>query len=448
VILGKKAVVIGAGIAGLAAAGALADWFEHVVVLERDGLPSTPAPRAGTPQSRHLHGLLAGGQRALEALFPGFTTALLEAGAAPLRAGFDVLVEMPGFDPFPQRDFSWKIYSMSRPLVEWVVRKQLIKRANVELRANCRVRRITATETNGAAVSGVQLTDASGGDAVEPADVVVDASGRGVLTSELLQATGYPLPAETKIGIYMAYATRVFSIPESAPPDWKGVAIFPNASESARGALMMPIEGDCWMLSLGGAHGDVPPGDPDGFFSFVAHLRTKTICNAIKDATALDAAVRFAFPESVWRHFERLHSFPCGLLPIGDVICRFNPVYGQGMSVAAQEACVLGDILAARSAEREPLAGLAQAFFVAIQDVIDTPWATAAIADFVYPQTRGERPSDMQNTIKFGTAILRLAARDPEIHKLRAEVLHLLKPRSVYRDPAFLDRIRSEMAKM
>ena len=98
--IGKQAVVIGAGMGGLAAAGALADRFEQVVVVERDTLPSNPTHRAGTPQSRHVHALLLSGQRALGELFPGFEQDLVQAGAVPLRAGLDVRIERPGYDPY------------------------------------------------------------------------------------------------------------------------------------------------------------------------------------------------------------------------------------------------------------------------------------------------------------------------------------------------------------
>jgi 2-polyprenyl-6-methoxyphenol hydroxylase-like FAD-dependent oxidoreductase len=205
---------------------------------------------------------------------------------------------------------------------------------------------------------------------------------------------------------------------------------------------MFPIEEQRWILSLGGAHGEAPPADTDGFLAFAEQLRTPTIYNAIKGARRLGETVRFAFPESVLRHFERLDSFPRGLLPFGDAICRFNPIYGQGMSIAAQEACVLRDILASGA----PFDGLATTFFSKIQEVIDTPWATAAVADFTYAETRGERPPDIENTLKFGQALIRLAAREADVHKLRFEVLQLLKPRSVYRDPALLERVRAVMA--
>jgi len=189
-----------------------------------------------------------------------------------------------------------------------------------------------------------------------------------------------------------------------------------------------------------------PPGDLNGFLAFAKELRTQTIYNAIKNARPASEVVRFALPESVWRHFEQLDSFPRGLLPFGDVICRFNPIYGQGMSVAAKEACVLRDILDARALEPDPLKGLGQKFFAAIQEVLDTPWSSAAISDFVYPETRGDRPADLENTLKFGQAMVVLAARDADVHRLRLEVMNLLKPRNVFRDPDLVARVRGVMA--
>jgi 2-polyprenyl-6-methoxyphenol hydroxylase-like FAD-dependent oxidoreductase len=443
--VGKQAVVVGAGIGGLAAAGAVSDYFENVTVLERDKLPEHPAPRAGTPQAQHTHVLLGGGVRAFESLFPGFAVALKEAGAATYRMGLDIISELPGFDPFPQRDLGWDGYSMSRPLIEHTLRQKLLERPNITLRDRCRITQLVTTEKNGVVVA-VRLVDSAGSDETLTADLVVDASGRAALTLEALKATSRPPPEESVVGINMAYATGVFAIPTDAPSHWKGVYTFPASPEVKRGAIMFPIEQHRWILSFGGAHGDAPPGDFDGFLAFAKELRTPTIYHAIKDAQPLGGLVRFAFPKSVWRHFETLESFPRGLLPLGDSICRFNPVYGQGMTVAAQEATILRDLLAERGSASDPLDGLAQAFFSKIQEVLDTPWALAAVSDFVYPDTRGARPPDLETTLKFGQAIVRLAARDAEIHKLRMEVMNLLKPRSVYRDPAVVARVRAVMA--
>jgi len=446
-LVGKQAVVVGAGMGGLAASGALADCFERVIVLERDTLPMDTVDRRGTPQGRHLHGLLAGGQRALESLFPGFSAALQDAGAVPLRVAVDIRYENPGYDPCPPRDFGWSIYSMSRPLAESVVRRQLTQRANVNLRERCRVEAIVTAGAGGAAkVSGVRFTEGAGAAETLPAELVVDASSRGALTLATLQSSECPIPMESKIGVDIAYATTVFAIPEEPPGDWKSVYTLPLAPDGSRGALMMPIEGNRWMLTLAGAHGDVPPGDFDGFMDFAAQLRTTTIHRAIKGARPLSGVARFALPESTRRHFDLLDAFPRGLIPIGDAICRFNPIYGQGMSVAAQEACVLRSILAARARAGDPFDGLAATYFAAIQDTIDTPWATAAVADFIYPKTRGERPPDIEKTLKFGFALNRLAACDADVHRLMFEVRHLLKPRSVYRDPALVERVRAVMA--
>jgi len=442
-LIGKKAVVIGAGMAGLTAAGALAHHFDHVVVLERDTLPSEPSYRSGTPQARHVHGLLLSGQRALSELFPGFEQDLVRAGAVPLRAGLDIRVERPGYDPFPQRDLGWSGYAASRPTIERAVRRRVESHANTTLRQRCRVTELLASP-DGKVVTAVRCDNDSGSSETITADLVVDASGRGAVTLALLQSIGRPLPEETTIGIDLGYATCIFAIPDDASTDWKGVMTFGQAPRDSRGGLMLPLEGNRWMATIGGRHGDVPPGDAEGFLNYARALRTPTIYNAVRHAKHLDKIARYGFPESVRLHFERLDVFPRGLLPIGDAICRFNPVYGQGMSVAALEACLLKKLLERLREARDPMAGLAPTFFAEMQALIETPWSVAAL-DFVFPDTRGQRPADFETTLKFGIALTRLAAEDPAIHRLTLEVQHLLKPRSVYRDPTLMQRVFAKM---
>jgi len=443
-LIGKQAVVIGAGMGGLTAAGALADHFDNVVVLERDTLPSDPTYRSGTPQARHVHGLLLSGQRALSELFPGFEQDLVGAGAVALRVGLDVRVERQGYDPFPQRDLAWLGYAASRPAIEHAVRRLVESRANITLRQRCPVQEVLASPT-AEAVAGVRYENGSGTSETITADLVVDASGRGVPTLRLLQSIGRPLHEETTIGIDLGYATSIFSIPDDAPTDWKGVMTFGQAPQNSRGGLMLPIEGNRWMVTIGGRHGDVPPGDEDGFLTYAKALRTPTIYNAIGHAKRLDGVARYGFPESVRRHFERLDGFPRGLLPLGDAICRFNPVYGQGMSVAALEACLLKTLVNRLGEDGDPIAGLASTFFAEVQTLIETPWSVAML-DFAFPETRGQRPTDFETTFKFGIALTRLAAEDPAVHKLTLEVQHLLKPRSAYRDPALMQRVFEKMA--
>ena len=443
--IGKQAVVVGAGIGGLTAARVVADYFERVVVLDRDTLPERVEPRAGVPQGKHIHGLLAGGQRALDDLFPGFVHDLVETGAVPLRVGLDVRIESPGYDPFPQRDLGWNAYAQSRAQLELSLRQRLRAHANIEMRQRCRVQGYMA-RADGTAVTGAQCILADGKCETLEADLVIDASGRGTLTLGLLKASGWALPAETTIGVDLAYATAIFTKPEPAPQDWKGVFCFPQAPESDLGALLLPLEGARWIVTVARMHGAVLPGDADGFMACVQQLRTPTIYNALTHAKLRSEIARFQFPASEYRHYERLEAFPRGLLPIGDALCRFNPIYGQGMSVAAQEAQALRQLLAARASTGDPLDGLGPSFFAKASALIEGPWAMAAIPDFAHPYTRGERPADLDQQLQDGLAMNRLAARDPAFHKLLAEVQHLLKPHSVLQDPELRQRMHAVLA--
>jgi len=443
-LIGKRAVVVGAGMGGLTAAGALADHFEQVVVLERDTLPSEPIFRAGTPQARHVHALLLSGQRALNELFPGFEQDLATAGAVPLKAGLDVRMERAGYDPFPQRDLGWSSYAVSRPAIERIVRRLVEDRGDISLRERCRVEEVLSSP-NGDVVTGVRYEDSNGVIHTLASDLVIDASGRGALTLAVLRSIGRPLPEETTIGIDLGYATSIFAIPDDAPTDWKGVMTFGEAPQNSRGGLMLPLEGNRWMATIGGRHGNVPSGDAEGFLAYALSLRTPTIYNAIRHAKRLDGVARYGFPESVRRHFERLDVFPSGLLPIADAICRFNPVYGQGMSVAALEACLLRKLLGRMASERDPIAELAATFFREAQTLLETPWSVANL-DFAFPDTRGQRPADLETTLKFGMALTHLAAEDPAVHKLTVEVQQLLRPRSAYGDPALVQRVLAKMA--
>ena len=180
-----------------------------------------------------------------------------------------------------------------------------------------------------------------------------------------------------------------------------------------------------------------------GFIAYAQRLRTPTIYQAIKRAEQLGDIACFGFPASVHRHFDRLEEFPSGLLPFGDSICRFNPVYGQGMSVAALEACLLRGLLASRAGESDPLAGLATAFLAEAALLIETPWSFAAIPDLADPWTKGQRPEDFEQTLAFSEGLFQLAAADPAVHKLLFEVLQLLKPRGALNDPDLVERVKA-----
>jgi 2-polyprenyl-6-methoxyphenol hydroxylase-like FAD-dependent oxidoreductase len=440
--IGRQAVVVGAGMGGLSAARVLADFFEHVVVLERDTLPLDASHRIGIPQGRHAHALLAGGQQALADLFPGFEQDLAGAGAVPVAPGLDLRFERPGFDPPPTRDLGLVVRAMSRPLIELTVRQRVKQYTNILIREHCRVQSLVATP-DGGTVSALRFENNEGRSETLSADLIVDASGRGNLVNGILETVGRPHPEETAIGVDITYTTAVFAVPDDAPTDWKAVATHDPPTKGGLAAVMLPLERDRWIVTLVGRHGEKPPGDHDGFLDYAQRLRTPTIYNTIKKAEQLGEVARFGFPASFRRHFDRLAEFPRGLLPFGDSICRFNPVYGQGMSVAAQEARLLHELLERHTAELDPLAGLARVFFAESASLIETPWALAATPDLAHPKTVGQRPEDLQQSLDFTEALFRLAAEDPAVHKLLFEVVHLLKPRSVLSDPDLVERVKA-----
>jgi 2-polyprenyl-6-methoxyphenol hydroxylase-like FAD-dependent oxidoreductase len=400
----------------------------------------------GALQGRHVHALLAGGQQALETLFPGFGREIVAAGAVPVRANLDVRFEAPGYDPFPQRDFGWTTVCMSRPLIEFTVRR-LAQRPNVDIRSRARVRQLELDPT-GARIAAVRVEDDDGKVERLAADLVIDASGRAGPTLRLLAGLGRPAPEETVIGVDFAYATAVFEIPDDAPDGWKVAMIQPRVPESARGALLAPLEHGRWILSVGGRAAETPPEDPGAFMAFIKGLRTSTIYDAVRGARPIGEIARYGFRGSAWRHFDRLEAWPDGLIPYGDSICRFNPVYGQGMSVAAFEGVLLARLLAERAGAANPLEGLSAAFLTEVQPVIKAPWDMSAIPDFIYPSTRGERPANLDQIFAYAAAFGRLAADDVEAHRLDAEVRALLKPPSALAEPGIVAKVMAVMAQM
>jgi 2-polyprenyl-6-methoxyphenol hydroxylase-like FAD-dependent oxidoreductase len=433
--LGRRAIVIGAGVAGLAASVALAPHFEEVVVLERSALPDAAVPREGVPQGRHPHVLLGGGQRALEQLLPGLEHELTSAGAVAYRVGLDTRYERPGFAPFPRRDLGWSGLACSRPLLELVLRGRA-QSGNVQLWPECPVERIFTSNGDGR-VAGVQL--GGPGPRRVGAELVIDASGGGKPTLQALDANDLPPPDETRIEVDMGYASAIFAVPPDAP-DWKLLMVLADAPQSSRSAVLTPLEGDRWIALVAGRHAQKPPGDWDGFFDFARQLHTPTLARTLQPAARLGDVRRFGFPASAWRHFE-FSTLPTGLLPIGDAVCRFNPIYGQGMSVAAQEALLLRSALNECAGQPDPLPALARNFLGNLGGLIETPWSLSATPDLVYPATRGERPPSFAEGQRYNAALLRLAVEDAAVHRVVLQVQHLLRPLSDLRTPELRERV-------
>jgi 2-polyprenyl-6-methoxyphenol hydroxylase-like FAD-dependent oxidoreductase len=439
--LGERAIVVGGGLAGLSAARALSDRFRQVVILDRDELPDSGTARPGVPQGKHPHALLGGGLEALEKLFPGFGGELRHAGAVSIDRGFDALYEIPGQDPWPRIRLDYPTYALSRPLLELTLRRQVERLANVKAQAGCRVLNIIGQSNTGDATDIYYRTPDGHLETLQ-SDLIIDASGNGSLTLEFLKASGRTLPEETSIGVNMRYASALFDS-ANIKDNYKIAYTFPDAPEESRGGLIVPAENGTYQVVLVGRGQEIPPITEKEFLRYARNFRTPTVYDAIQHARRLTEITPFSFTESRWRHFAQVSDFPHGLLPIGDTICRFNPVYGQGMSVAAREASLLFDLLG--RSDSDLLSTLASEFLPKVENIIADPWAMSALPDFIYPETTGVRPENLEARLNFQKGLGQLAARDTAVFKLLMDVRNLFKPLTVLDDPSLADRIENEV---
>jgi 2-polyprenyl-6-methoxyphenol hydroxylase-like FAD-dependent oxidoreductase len=441
-LVGRRAVVIGAGLGGLSMAGILARYFDRVDVLERDHLPESVLSRAGTPQDRHPHGLLSGGLEALGEMFPGFQSDLANAGAIPVRLAQDLRHERRDVGLLPMRDLGMSILCASRPLIETELRRRVAAVGKVTLRSACRVTRIVASPLDGA-VSGVEFISESGRSEFVDADLVVDSSGRATPTLALLHALSWELPKVTEVGVDITYATAVVKKPADAPSDWKLVITLPDPPAVSLNAVLLPAEDDRWMITVVD-YGQKPRLETwSSCLGAMKQLVTPTLYNALRDIAPPENLWHYGFPASVWRHFERLQRLPRGLLPVADSICRFNPVYGQGMSVAAKQARLLQTILETAITKADPLAAVQADFMAQLESVVQTPWSLSTSADLSFPATRGDRPDNFEESRQFEAALFRAAVVDPVVHKAMMEVIQLLQPGSLLQEPHIMQRIEA-----
>ena len=441
-LLGRRAVVVGAGIGGLSMAGALSKSFERVEVFERDRLATLPASRSGTPQDRHPHGLLAGGLKALDEIFPGFESDLARAGAVSVKIAQEIQYERADVGVLPKRDFGMSLLCASRPVIELVLRRRAEAVANIALRPQCRVTGFVPAKA-GAAVHGIRFDPGSGRSEILEADLVIDASGRAAPTLTFFDAIGWERPEATEIGVDLSYATAVVPIPPNAPPDWKLVLTQPDPPALALHAVLVPTEDSSWTIAIAEHGAAARVVTWDDFLEASRSLTTPTVYNALRYAAPPYGIRHYRFAASVWKHFERLPDLPRGVLPVADALCRFNPIHGQGMSAAAKQACLLRNVLGRVIAEPDPIAALQVGFMSEVASVLETPWNMSTSADLAFPGTLGERPENFEEARQFEAALFRAVVADPVVHRAMIEVGQLLQPQSRLKETDILQRIET-----
>ncbi|MFC8043414.1 FAD-dependent oxidoreductase [Nocardia sp. NPDC057353] len=448
-----RAVVLGAGIAGLLAARVLTEHYTEVVLVERDALDD--GWRRGVPQARHLHGLLDRGRTVLEELFPGFTAEAAARGATTAEALVGTRWYLGGARLAPTSTGLTSVMA-TRPLLEAIVRERVLALPGVRLHTGS----VRGLIGDAHAVRGVRLTAAE-----LTADLVVDATGRGSRAPQYLADLGAPVPAEERLEVDLGYASAFFPRTEGQLDGQSSVII--STGPNGRGGGAIRVEGDRWHVTLAGMLGDHPPTDLPGFTAFAATIAAPDIHALITAAAPLGEITPHRFRSPLRRRFERLRTVPAGFLVIGDALCSFNPLYAQGMAVAAQQALVLRDCLAAEasaatghapgaaasrgsataghatagSAGRAPDPHLPARFYAAASAVVDVAWRLSAGSDLANPGVPGTRTARTRLTNAYVARAHRAAHADPVVSRAFLRVGNLVDPPAALLRPAIARRI-------
>lgn len=421
--VGEHAVVVGASVAGLLTARVLADGFDRVTVIERDELADDPGPRDGAPQARQPHLLQEAGRAIIEDLFPGYGEDLVSEGGLIIDGASDFnFYDEDGYVAQPPTRMP--VYAGSRPLLEYVIRKRLSEFDGVRLRDGSHVVAYRCDET-GETVTGVEIRE-NGSEAALPADLTVDATGRASRTPTWLEKQGYTPPDVAEVTVDLAYSTTTVE----RDADDERAFWAPASPPYTRGGGALPIEGDRRQVVMHGVHGDDPPRNVEDFPEFASTLQITDVAEILESHDVLSEDVDYyPFPSNRRRYYEALDRFPDGLLVVGDAIASYNPIYGQGMSVAALHALVLHHALADGELE-----DLALRFFRDAEPVIDVAWLMAVGADFQFPQTSGPKPRGVDLIGWYLSRLTRKAHTDRELSERFFRVIMMEKsPTSLFR---------------
>ncbi|MFG2141078.1 FAD-dependent oxidoreductase [Streptomyces sp. NPDC048650] len=431
-----KAVVIGGGYAGLVTARVLADHFAEVLVLERDPVETDTGVHPHAPQGYHAHAMLAKGAETLEKLFPGLRAELQDLGAPVFDYGERINFLLPtGFAP--PVTMGVRVQSFTRDELERRLRHKVLDLPAVTLLAATRCEGVTMSRPG--RMDRVRYRTEGAEQSTEvTADLVVDASGRSTSIDQWLTAARLPVPAAATVKARITYASTIFDRSEEDERDFDVAYQMAFAPDVTRGGVLLAVENNRWMCSLFGFE-HLPPTDDAGYLDFARTLGNPRLAERIAARTRQEPVHRYTNAGSLWRQHHKSKRWPERLISVGDSLCVFNPVYGQGLTVAALEADLLARMLRRRRADGADLDGLSRAYQRAAARVIQVPWTLSTTSDLMWAPAR--QPVSARVAHWYNQQIFALAVRDASIWTRFVRVANMTAPPSLLFHPSVLTKV-------
>ncbi len=429
-----QAVIIGGSIAGMCAARVVSEFYEKVIIIERDPILENASIRPGVPQSRHLHAILLRGLQIMQDLFPELEAELDRNNVPEVMDGIDFRMLFPdGWSPL--MTLGLKARSCTRPMLESAIRKQVLKIPQIEMIDRAQVDAPILDDQH-KKIIGVRVRENSGRQSQIHADLLIDASGRNSRSAQWLAELNFGIVQENIVNAFWGYAARMYEIPSDFKKHWKGIYIMNKAPNFPRMGIALPMEDNRWLVNLAGVMKDYPPSDEEGFLRYAQSLRSSEIYDAIRCAKPLSPIYEFRHTANRRRYFENLQRWPERFLVMGDSLCAFNPVYGQGMSVCALEAQALQNFLAQNGNLEN---GGAQRFQKKIASIVEPCWMLATGEDHSWPGTEGAPPKKVMKIMQWYVhKIIALAPSNRLAFRRFKEVSHMMKSPAVFFHPKLL----------
>jgi len=430
------AIILGGSFAGLMTAKALSHHYKKVTIIEKDKVHRHPEARKGQPHTQHLHGLLPAALNILNDYFPGFYDDVTNNGGVTNDLGLSM-------NWYTHGGYKKNVFmgitgiSLSRPLLEHIVRERVLAMPNITLIDNTPAKAFLSSSDK-QHVTGVLVDDKQSGETkIYEADLVIDCTGRGSQTPKWLKQLGYDEVPVTEVKIDVTYTTRVY---KRNPEDERGrwwIACTPEAPKERRNGAVFPIEGNRWIVSVGGWHGEKAATDETEFLEFLKTLPNTNIYDIASKSEPLSDIIQYKYPVSIKRNYEKMDRFPTGLLVLGDAASSFNPVYGQGISSTCMQALALDKLLSENISEQK----LAKTFFKRILNIKDKLWQMSTDEDFRFPETTGTRPFGIGISNKFVSQLHRATNSDETVCYAFLRVMGLLDPPTKLMRPKMLWKI-------